>query len=546
MKQRTSYFLDVLLLSIIILPLFLLYLGNMPLHTPDEARYSFISVEMFNHHNYLVPKLLGVAFLDKPPLFYYSQLLMLKLFGNSEFVLRLPSVLSAVSACLMVYITTRKLFDRITACYATVILANMPLFFLMAHYANLDMMVASLITCCLCFYILSQQSAMATRKLMWCAYICMAAAMLTKGLIAVAFPCCIIFIYSLSYKIKPKLYLIDGVLIFAALVLPWFMMMHFEVKDFSYYYFVIQHFYRYLGKSFNNQQPFWFYWAIVVACSLPWLSFINRQFLEKAQAHFFSIAFIFIVSFFSIPASKPLGYILPAFPPLAVLLALQLRYTPTKKQLKIFFILSSLSLIVGCALLYPWPIMQKLALSPMPFSLILISSAVLIYLVQYIFRIQPLTKQNCCFAISILAMMLLNIQALKLIQNLEFQNIQPIANYLEQHNQQQKAPVAMYLNYYYDLSYYAPNQKLLIIDNWQKGLYKGDSLTEQFALGMQYHMPANYLTPVEFLKKWRNRQQLIYAISNQQQAKQLIKKNGGALIMQHRGIYLIKNIPSIQ
>lgn len=544
-KQRT-YLSDMGLITLILSLFFGAFLGAIPLHTPDEARYSLVSFQLFQNHQLLIPQINGVGFLDKPPLFYYAQILMLKLFGNSEVSLRLPSVIASILSCLMLYITARKLFNRTTALSSVLILANFPLYFAMSHYANLDMMVASLINSALCFFILAQEKTIQRKRfLMWGCYLSMALAMLTKGLIAVAFPCCITFIYCVIYKIKPKLFLIEGCLLFLAIVLPWFLMMHVEINGFSYYYFVIQHFYRYLSQSFNNQQPVWFYAAILLACSLPWALFLTRKSLslKNSALGFFVINFLFILLFFSLPSSKPLGYILPAFPPLALLLGHNLNQI---KHTQRFTLISMIAIIVGLFFCYPWEALRAYFHEIMPLALTLTISGCMGLLIELYFAspshhsaLQINLKKRAFISLIGITLLFLNLNAWQFVQSLEHESILPITHYLKA-NEKNNAPVAMYQTFYYDLPYYAPQRTILAVDEWKKGLFKGDLLTEQFALGMQHHAPKTFISNAEFMKRWHNKNKLMYAVTNQQHSQTLLKQNG-QLLLSHHGIYLLRN-----
>src|SRR5581483_3213852 len=80
--------------------------------------------------------------------------------------------------------------------------------------------------------------------------------------------------------------------------------------------------------DFNNLSPWWFYLPVVLAGFLPWSIFslqsIARVAYEKGLKSadgFFLIWFITVLVFFSIPKSKTIGYILPVFPPLALMTA---------------------------------------------------------------------------------------------------------------------------------------------------------------------------------------------------------------------------------
>jgi hypothetical protein len=104
----------------------------------------------------------------------------------------------------------------------------------------------------------------------------------------------------------------------------------------------VQHVRRYLLGGFNNVQPIWFYPAVLLLFSLPWLPWLWRG-LAPAQAErdaplrlLMRVWIGTVLLFFSLPRSKPLGYILPAVPPLAWLLAdaLRARGTPSRQALR--------------------------------------------------------------------------------------------------------------------------------------------------------------------------------------------------------------------
>ena len=136
-------------------------------------------------------------------------------------------------------------------------------------------------------------------------------------------------------------------------------------------------------------------------------------------------------------------------------------------------------------------------------------------------------------------MMIINLKGLLYVQAIDYQTIKPIAEYLKTNNKNHNK-VAMYYTLYFDLPYYAPKQNILAVNKWKKGLFKGDSLTEQFALGLQYHTPKNFINKKKFLKQWHNSSELVYAVTSKQHADRLLKQNGH-IIMVYRHIYLLKN-----
>lgn len=138
--------------------LFLLFyffgLGSYPLFTPDEGRYSEIAREMIKTHDFITPRLNGVVFLDKPILYYWLQVLSIKLFGLNEWALRFWPALLGIWGCVLNYFCGRTLFNRRVGLLASFILGSTILYFGAAHYANLDLEVAVFISSSLLFFLL--------------------------------------------------------------------------------------------------------------------------------------------------------------------------------------------------------------------------------------------------------------------------------------------------------------------------------------------------------------------------------------------------------
>ncbi len=536
MKPTLSVNVEMLLITLGLSLFFMLFLGALPLHMPDEARYSLVSFDMFREHQALIPTIHGVAFLDKPPLFYYCQLMMLKLFGVSEFSLRLPSVFAATLSSLASFYTALVLFDRKTARLSALLLAISPLYFLMSHYANMDMLLSCFIHLSICAFLLAQQAQNQRHSYVWMisAYSFAALAFLTKGLLALAIPGMSALIWCGVYRIKPKLYLCTGIIVFLTLSLPWFILVGMKVKDFWFYFFVVQHFYRYLASHFNNQQPVWFYFAIVLASSLPWLILLKfkRAQLQNPYVGFFVINLLFVVIFFSIPTSKPLGYILPALPPLTMLIAKFLHENSARWRyltlIGLGAILSITALSVGLWL----PLYRA-------YALVMALVLTLTSLNSYI----ALNKKQwqTILASTIIALGALNLSALKLVQTLPFESTKPMAQYIKK-NLNKDVPIVMLNAYYFDLLYYLPSQPILAADSWLEGLYYGDVLAEQFALGMQYFHPQSYISIDEFEQKWQQTKPL-YIITNKENYENL--KGQVTLLKQERGIYLLSKKKSI-
>lgn len=285
--------------------------------------------------DYITPRVNGVAFLDKPVLYYWLQAAAIKLFGVKEWALRLFPALFGVLGCIVTYICGRRLFDRRTGLISAFILATTPLYFGGAHYANLDLEVSVLISCTLLFFITGIQSEGKTRNtFLFLTYLSAALAFLTKGLIGLAFPAMIGGLWILltaQWKLLIRLHLVKGIVLFALLVLPWYYFVQKANPQFLHYFFVTQQVTRFLSTTtFNNPTPVWFYLPIIFLGAFPWTCFLLqalatniKQVWKSRQSHqteLFLLLWTFIVFiFFSVPHSKMVTYILPIFPAIALL-----------------------------------------------------------------------------------------------------------------------------------------------------------------------------------------------------------------------------------
>jgi hypothetical protein len=104
--------------------------------------------------------------------------------------------------------------------------------------------------------------------------------------------------------------------------------MQMRYPGFFHYFFVTQQFTRFSASGFNNEQAFWFYLPVIVVLALPWVAWLAWRLARRGQRASLSdvdwLMWIWcasIVAFFSIPHSKLIGYVLPALPPLAYLIA---------------------------------------------------------------------------------------------------------------------------------------------------------------------------------------------------------------------------------
>ncbi|MBW6493976.1 MAG: glycosyltransferase family 39 protein [Burkholderiaceae bacterium] len=301
----------------------------------DEGRYVGVAWEMLRSGNWLTPTLNGLPYFHKPPLFYWITAGALELLGHHEFAARVAPILGATLGAMALFLFLRRWASARTARATLAALLVQPLWFLGGQFANLDMLVAGCITATivlLAHAALSAEQGQPHRGALAAAYAVAAAGVLSKGLIGFVLPAMAIFFWLLlarRWRLLPRLLWWPGFAIFLALVAPWFVAMQQRFPEFLNYFFIVQQFDRFASTGFNNRQPFWFYPAVLAIFFLPWLPWLARsvrlRYLpvdsQPAVRLLMLVWAVAIVVFFSIPRSKLLGYVLPAVPPLAFLVA---------------------------------------------------------------------------------------------------------------------------------------------------------------------------------------------------------------------------------
>lgn len=337
-NQTQGWWRDIFWLSIMIGLFFVVCLGSRALSVPDEGRYAEISREMLASHHFVTPHLDGVKYFEKPVWVYWVGAASLKFFGNNAWAARLPNMLMALLGSLACYAAGRQLFNRQTGLIAAVVLATSALYFAMAHSLTLDMTLSVWLTISLlCFITAIDLPHRSKARFVLCLglYIAAALAVLTKGLIGLVFPGVIIFLWFVitqRWRELLHLHLISGIVVFLAVAAPWHILVQQQNPEFFHFYFVEQHFTRYLTKAMNRYQPWWWFLPILIGGFLPWVFFLPQALKQawprtrsearaKHKEIFLSIWAIFIFVFFSLSDSKLIPYILPIFPAMALLVA---------------------------------------------------------------------------------------------------------------------------------------------------------------------------------------------------------------------------------
>lgn len=306
--------------------IFFFHLGSYGLWEPDEARYAEIAREMLQSGNALVPHLNYVAYIEKPPLLYWLTTLSFWIFGVSEFAARLPVALSAIAGILATWYFTLRAFGRRHALLAGAILATTPLYAVMAQVITTDMLLTALVTIATFSFFLHWKEG---ARWCWIAYLAMGLAVMTKGPVGAALPILTMVIFlgwnrELGGALR-KFRAIPGLALTIVIAAPWFIAMTFREPGFFDFYFIGEHLRRVFDADYSHSEAFYFYIPVLALGLLPWsllVPFLTWRSIPRNPARRFCVvaAGVTIVAF-SCASAKLIPYVLPAIPPLAVLIA---------------------------------------------------------------------------------------------------------------------------------------------------------------------------------------------------------------------------------
>ena len=333
------------------------------LANPDEGRYSEISREMAASGDWVTPRLNGLKYFEKPPLQYWASAAAFKAFGENEIVARLYTGFCGLFTVLLIGFTARRLGDTQVAMASVMALVSAPYFMALGGVVTLDMGLTLWTTLTFCAFVLAEQAGAGSpghRRWMVLAWAGMALAVLSKGFVGIVFPGAALFFYVLlrrDWALVARLHWLPGLAVFFAIATPWFLAVSNANPEFPEFFFIHEHFQRFLTTTHRRVEPWWYFLPILVAGFLPWMFALPgaiahawRREAGTREARPLAFALLwsgFIVAFFSASGSKLPAYILPAFPPLALVLGRYLAEAPTRRLSYAVFPVAFLGIVLA-------------------------------------------------------------------------------------------------------------------------------------------------------------------------------------------------------
>jgi 4-amino-4-deoxy-L-arabinose transferase-like glycosyltransferase len=321
----------------------------------DEPRYAQIAHEMLDRFDSahtlkgrlgacVTPYLYGHPWLEKPALYYWRAVFVFQEFGVHDWSARLPSTSFAFIMAALIYLHMRRFRPggHLDAALITVACAGIIGF---ARGASTDMQMAAPFS----IGLLGWYAWYETDSKFWLfdIYFFTGVATLAKGPVAPFLAIVILCAFAAlrrEWSILRRSFWWPGVLLYFAIVLPWFIAVQRANPTFFYEFFVEQNVARFATNRYQHTQRFWYYGVVVLLAIMPWTVIALRALVDGIQTsvaewrlrhatkrkrkpgrpgdafpEFLVLWALIPIFFFSFSQSKLPGYILPSIPPITIL-----------------------------------------------------------------------------------------------------------------------------------------------------------------------------------------------------------------------------------
>ena len=365
MKRRFSVLCAALALAFAVR---LAMMAVMPVFEPSEARYAAISANMARTGDFLTPMFTYRGtyqpFKGKPPLVFQCGGALCRLFGVSEFAVRLAPFLSLALLLYILHGTVNSLKGASSAWLAVGICATS-----VALYATAGMCMTDVpLACCsigaLLVYARCRERPPRVRDAAAIALL-LGCGMLVKGPVAVALfglPVVADAALNRNWRSVFNAKWLWGVPVFLAVAAPWFVLMQMEHEDFLRYFFLNENLLRFLVRDYGDRygagretfRGMAVVWALVV--TMPWSLFpvydaLKRRWDMFDRRNFFFVSMVAIVAFWCMTSRGPLAYLLPTVPLFAAWLACS-PHCRRRLWRAVPFAAATATILTGATLLY--------------------------------------------------------------------------------------------------------------------------------------------------------------------------------------------------
>jgi 4-amino-4-deoxy-L-arabinose transferase-like glycosyltransferase len=239
-----------------------------------DSTHAEASREMAVTQDYVTLKVNGNRYLEKAPLMYWAVSLCYRCFGVNEFAAHLPVALSMLLLVLLAMRWGRRAFGDRAAIYAGLFVSSAAGCYLFTRILIPESILSFFIAASFYFFATALEDGDAWRW--YVGYACMALSVLTKGLLAIVVVGLALSLYvaiSGEWRRWREFRLFSGTVLFLVIAAPWHILAGIRNPHFYWFYFVNEHFMRFLGKRIPNdynKQKNSLYWTLHLVWLFPW------------------------------------------------------------------------------------------------------------------------------------------------------------------------------------------------------------------------------------------------------------------------------------
>ena len=239
-----------------------------------DSTHAEAAREMLVTHDYVTLKINGNRYLEKAPLMYWAVSSCYLIFGTNEFAAHLPVALAMLLLVLLAMRWGERAFGVRAGIYAGLFISSAAGCYLFTRILIPEAILSFFIAASFYFFATALDEKDAWR---WYAgYAGMALAVLTKGLLAIVVVGLALLLYvvvSGEWRRWREFHLFTGTLLFLAIAAPWHVLAGIRNPHFFWFYFVNEHFMRFLGRRIPkdyNKQTNSLYWTLHLVWLFPW------------------------------------------------------------------------------------------------------------------------------------------------------------------------------------------------------------------------------------------------------------------------------------
>lgn len=318
----------------------------LPVFDPSEGRYASIAANMAASGDFLTPHLWheGVyqSFDGKTPFFFWLAAGAIRIFGQNDFAVRLPSFLAALGMLAVCFLVLRRFRSPAEAAWGLLFCGTGIMFYIFSGIVLTDMVLALCISgAILCFaaFLALEETAKKSERMLWglAVFAFLGVGFITKGPVAIAL-----------FGIGPFLYLcfrrqwhklsafpwFTGFVLFLLIAAPWFIAKWMDDPEAVKYFFYNENFKRFISKEYGDKYgagremhfgaSVWMLFLVTIPwCLIP----VCALFRKDGRKKFFApasvrdplegtvlFAFLGMTAFWALTSRVLIYYMLPVIP----------------------------------------------------------------------------------------------------------------------------------------------------------------------------------------------------------------------------------------